>query len=128
MAGGGKVGPIVGHWGVPIAGLAQNLTGFLEQFPHGGDRQGVGHIGRAVLGDARGATVGQGTGQRHVIIARINRTTRKHELVRHEHRLGPTLPHQDARAGPAVAQHDHGRGVANLAFVNFCFGGHLRPS
>ena len=58
VAGGGKVGPVVGHGGVPFTRLAQNLTGFFEQFTHGGDRQGMGHIGRAVLGDARGATVG----------------------------------------------------------------------
>jgi drug/metabolite transporter (DMT)-like permease len=76
-----------------------------------GERPGAGRW-RAVLEEG-GAARGQGCGERDPRIGRIDRAAGKDEFRRHEGRARAALAHQHARAGPGVAQEDHGGGVAD---------------
>ena len=75
-------------------------------------------VGITVFGKAIAAHPGKIAGKRYLRIAQINRTARKHKLVRHERGLSPALPHQDTWAFIPVAYHDHRCGIADLAFVD----------
>ncbi len=112
MAGRGEACP-VGRGIGPGCGAPEDQACLLPELPDRAcsERAGAGH-GHAVLKERRAAG-GQGGGERHGGVGRIDRASGEDEFRRHEGRPRAPLAHQDAGPRARVADEDHGRGVAD---------------